>query len=70
MRGALRLIGPTGAVQPGQFAPVKIRPVRRRVDLQPRLGVSRQRQIHRPVDHRVRKERPCKKGEKNDREDR
>jgi hypothetical protein len=70
MRRALCLIGPTGAVQAGQFAPVEIRHVLSRVDLQPRLGVGRQRQIHRPIDHGARKERPSEKGKKDDRENR
>jgi hypothetical protein len=66
MGRAFRLIGPAGAVQARQFAPVKIGHVLRRVDLQPWLRVWRQRKIHRPIDHRVGKERPCKKRKKND----
>lgn len=63
-------MGPAGAVQTSQFAAVKVRHILRRVDLQPWLRVCRQRQIHRPVDHRAGKERPGEKREKNDRENR
>ncbi|HEY8125514.1 MAG TPA: hypothetical protein VIF88_08865 [Methylocystis sp.] len=38
MRCAFGLIDPAGAVQARQFAPVKVGPVLRRVDLQSRLG--------------------------------
>jgi hypothetical protein len=70
VRRAVRLIGPAGAVQAGQFAPVKIRHVLGRIDLQPWLWVWRQWQIHRSVDNGARKERPCEKGKKDDRENR
>jgi hypothetical protein len=70
MRHAFPLIDPAGAVQAGQFAPVEVRHILRRVCLEPRLGVRRERQMYRPVDQCAGKERPCEKAKQDDGENR
>jgi hypothetical protein len=70
MRKAFRPIDPAVAVQARQFAPVEVRPVFARIDLQPRFRIRRQWRIERPVDKRARVDRQRHNGEGNDAEDR